>query len=480
MMLFMNFDTRTTETDAQTDANPLRALPSVHAMLEHAALGPLIAERGRELVTGWVRGALAGLRDSICDRDAAVERGDLLEWIAERVLSSARRDDGCRLGRVINATGVILHTGLGRAPLSQSARQALMEVASAGNLEIDLDTGERRHRGYQLQPSWKALTGCDDALAVNNNAAATLLTLQALCAGREVIISRGQLIEIGGSFRLPEIFELSGARLREVGTTNRTRLNDYERAIGPDTAAVMRVHPSNFRIVGFTESPSIADLSALAHRHGLIAIDDIGSGALVDMTKFGLPHEPTFGESLASGADIVLGSGDKLLGGPQAGIILGKSDLVERLRRHPLARTVRIDKLTLAALSATLDSYRRGMAEAEIPTLALLATPVDDLLARASAMQQAVHGAGTLKIDVQQDTAPIGGGSLPGVALPTAVLSLTHADLTADELARRLRLGRIRVCGRIQQDRVLLDLRSVLVADDCAIIDALREIGATA
>ncbi|HMC12299.1 MAG TPA: L-seryl-tRNA(Sec) selenium transferase, partial [Pirellulaceae bacterium] len=308
---------------------------------------------------------------------------------------------------------------------------------------------------------------------------------------REVIISRGQLIEIGGSFRLPEIFSQSGAILREVGTTNRTSLADYEQAIGPNTAAVLRVHPSNYRVVGFADTPATNELAILAHRYGLVCIDDIGSGCLVDSTRFGLPAEPTFQESIAAGADLVLGSGDKLLGGPQCGILLGHQELVDKLAGHPLARALRVDKLTLAALSATLDVYLRGAAEREIPTLVLLGATQQSLLDRAHQIQTQVTapllcqgGAGggaqpaddrNLHLLVASDQAPVGGGSLPGVELTTAVVRIKHAHLTADEFVLRLRLGSPRVFGRVQDDEVVLDLRSVLPGDDEQIIAALRD-----
>jgi L-seryl-tRNA(Ser) seleniumtransferase len=392
-------------------------------------------------------------------------------------------------GAVINATGVVLHTSLGRAPLSAAAVVAIGEAAAGCNLEVDLESGQRRSRGHQLQAAWKQLTGAEAALVVNNNAAATVLALDALCRGREVIISRGQLIEIGGSFRLPDIFAQSGAILREVGTTNRTSLSDYERAIGPGAAAILRVHPSNYRVVGFSDSPPIAELAPLAHRFGLACIDDIGSGCLVDTTRFGLPAEPTFQQSLAAGADLVLGSGDKLLGGPQCGILLGKAPLVRRLSEHPLARAFRIDKLTLAALSATLDAYIRGAAAREIPTLALLASSQPDLLERAQRIYDScVHdgnsrsgpaeSGGAFKLDVAPGTAPVGGGSLPGAVLATAVLRITHSHLTANDVARRLRLGIPPVFPRIHEGQVVLDLRSVLPGDDEQIIAALKNLGA--
>jgi L-seryl-tRNA(Ser) seleniumtransferase len=448
-----------------------------------------------------VRVAVAGLRERVAAglTNGECRRDELTELVVQAVHQQADHDSSQKFRGVINATGVILHTSLGRAPLSAATVAAIADAAAACNLEVDLDTGERRSRGYQLQSAWKRLTGADAALVVNNNAAATLLTLDALCRGREVIISRGQLIEIGGSFRLPDIFVQSGAILREVGTTNRTSLADYERAIGPGTAAILRVHPSNYQIVGFADSPSIAELAPLAHQYGLACLDDIGSGCLVDTTEFGLPAEPTFPQSLAAGADLVLGSGDKLLGGPQCGILLGHADLVEKLSGHPLARAFRIDKMTLAALSATLDAYLRGAARHEIPTLALLATSPDDLLDRAKRVREAVlnsplHKRGDeaaataedcklknqnceLQIEAARGAAPVGGGSLPGAVLPTAVLRIGHSRLSAVELARRLRVGAPRVFGRIQDNALVLDLRSVLPGDDERIDLGFRHVG---
>ncbi|GDY07237.1 L-seryl-tRNA(Sec) selenium transferase [Planctomycetia bacterium] len=391
-----------------------------------------------------------------------------------QVQQHARIADQQQLSRVINATGVVLHTGLGRAPLSVAARQALGDLGGHCNVEVDLETAGRRYRGHQLEATFRSLTGCEDVLIVNNNAAATLLTLQALCAGREVVISRGQLIEIGGSFRLPEIFTLSGAVLREIGTTNRTHVSDYQKALTANTAAVMHVHPSNFRVIGFSETPAIDDLVPLARKHGVIAIDDIGSGALIDVTQFGLPAEPTFQQSLAAGADVVLGSGDKLLGGPQCGIILGKHEFVERIRQHPLARAVRIGKLTLAALQATLDAYLRGAAAAEIPTLAMLSVSIESLRQRARQVAVEIGELPNCRVEIANETAAVGGGSLPGVELPTVVLRLRSPSISADELSRGLRLGSIRVCGRIQQDDVLLDLRSVLPEDDLRLALAVK------
>ncbi len=468
----------------------LKNLPPIQDVLGHSAVTPLVSEHGRELVLSWIRDALQNARQLILSwsdvprtsrehESNPLDRSGWTELMVEHVVQQARVAGQQQLSRVINATGVVLHTGLGRAPLSFAARQALAELGGHCNVEVDLETSERRYRGHQLESAFRTLTGCEDVLIVNNNAAATLLTLQALCAGREVVISRGQLIEIGGSFRLPEIFSLSGVLLREIGTTNRTRIEDYQQAITPNTVAVMHVHPSNYRIVGFSETPPIKDLVSLAHERGVIAIDDIGSGALVDVTQFGLPAEPTFQQSLAAGADVVLGSGDKLLGGPQCGIILGKREFVERIRHHPLARAVRVGKLTLAALQATLDPYLRGTATSEIPTLAMLTTQLPELRRRGEYILAEIGEVTTLELSLEPDTAAVGGGSLPGVELPTVVLRLRHRSLSPNELSQRLRLGAIRVFGRIQQDAVLLDLRSVMPEDGSRLALAVRLIAAS-
>jgi len=451
-----------------------RSIPSVNAVLEHETVADLIEAKGRETVLSWVREEVDNLRQELRSGKFDSTNSNPIDFVADRIGVRAKNHDRVQLGKVINATGVILHTGLGRAPMSSSVKSALAEMAEAGNVEIDLETNKRRYRGHQLLSAWQTLTHCEDALIVNNNAAATMLSLQALCEGKVVIISRGQLIEIGGSFRLPEVFELSGVKLKEIGTTNRTKLRDYENAIGPETGGILLVHPSNYRVIGFSETPGIAELAPLAKKHGLAMIDDIGSGSLVDVTKYGLPTEPSFQDSIAADADVVLGSGDKLLGGPQCGIILGKNKFVEKIRQHPLARAVRVGKLTLGALSATLDSYLRGEEEKEIPTVTMLATSADNLETRAKKICEELADIDSLKLSVHQDRTPVGGGSLPGADLPTAVISAKADRFTADELSRELRLGRIRVYGRIQENAVLLDMRSVFPDDDSRIVLALR------
>ena len=467
----------------------LRHIPSVTDLLEQPAILELCAGHGRLLVTKWVRQAVDEKRDTLRkqlqnsgdksdNKDAATVRDLLRIELLEAVAQIAHKADLERVQGIINATGIVLHTGLGRAPLSAGAKQALQDAAGACNAEVDIATGDRRYRGYQLNSTLQLLTGCESSLIVNNNAAATLLTLQALGAGREVIISRGELIEIGGSFRLPEIFELSGVILREVGTTNRTSLKDYENAIGPDTAAIMHVHPSNYRVVGFASKPDEADMFALAKKHNIIAIDDIGSGALFDTREAGLPYEPTFQHSIDAGADVVLGSGDKLLGGPQCGIIVGNDECIAKIRNHPLARAVRVGKLTLAALGATLDSYVRDEARSEIPTQAMLFATTEELQSRAEAIKEEIADVPGLQLSIRDDVAQVGGGSLPAVELPTVVIALKHQKLSADDFAIRLRTGRIGVFVRIHNDEVLLDIRSVQPEDDSRLALAVRLIRA--
>jgi len=463
----------------------LRNLPSVNEVLNHATVLELSAEFGRRIVRIWARLELDRARQELKVLESAPEstapepveppsRSALCHRIAAQVASRAEHAQRVQLQRVINATGVVLHTGLGRSPLSAAAKQALLEAGGACNVEVDLETSARRYRGYQLEPALRLLTGCESSLIVNNNAAATLLTLQAMCQGREVIISRGELIEIGGSFRLPEIFKLSGTILREVGTTNRTSLSDYANAIGPDTAAIMHVHPSNYRVVGFAHKPAEEELFTLAKMRNVLAIDDIGSGALFDVTQAGLPDEPTFQHSIDAGADLILGSGDKLLGGPQCGIILGKNEFVERVRQHPLARAVRVGKLTIAALSATVDAYVRETAESEIPTLAMLTATLDDLNTRAKKVVKEIGDVAGLSVSIREDLAQIGGGSLPAIELPTIVIAMRHNSASVSEFSRRLRLGRIPVFARVQNNEVLLDLRSVQAEDDSQLALATR------
>jgi len=392
------------------------------------------------------------------------------EWLVndmDRTLLDAPR-------KVINATGVLLHTGLGRAPLAEAAQNAIMDAAGACLLEIDPESGERSYRGFQVDELLKALTGCQDSLIVNNNAGATLLLLQALCQGREVLISRSQLVEIGGSFRLPEIFKTAGVELREVGTTNRTHLRDYATAINERTAAILRVHASNFRIIGFTAEPSSYELAQLARARGLWMFDDIGSGQLLPNPLLKSFEEPDFRASIDDGADLVLGSGDKLLGGPQAGIIIGRASLMEVLRQHPLARCLRIDKLSLAALHATLLIHARGTVADELPLYQMLHTDVTTLNQRAESI---IDGLGTLRnvrLQIVPSIAEVGGGSCAARQIPSVAISLHSTEITATALARKLRMSVPAIWGRIEADAVLLDLRSVLPQNDSLLIETAK------
>ncbi|HEY2939284.1 MAG TPA: L-seryl-tRNA(Sec) selenium transferase [Gaiellaceae bacterium] len=417
----------------------LRDLPSV----DELARDERLAGEPAALAVEAARAALARAREEI---KAGHDPGDLGERAA-RELASARRP---RLRRALNATGVIVHTNLGRAPLAEGALERMLEIGRGySNLEYDLSAGGRGSRQDHVAAILRRLTGAEGALVVNNNAAAVLLALAALAEGREVLVSRGELIEIGDGFRIPDVLARSGARLREVGTTNRTRAADYERAAGSETAVLLRVHQSNFRVVGFTEQPSLAELAAVARRHELPLVDDLGSGVLVS-----LEDEPSAKESLAAGADLVCFSGDKLLGGPQAGIVVGRGELVERLRRHPLQRALRADKLTLAALEGTLALYLDPeRAEREVPVLRMLHEPLEAVRARAERLAAAVGG------EVEETVGRVGGGALPLAELPS------FACAVEEELAARLRAGDPPVVAVVRDGRCLLDCRTLTDAE---------------
>lgn len=448
---------------AEEPPHVLKNLPSMTALLAHAEAHRRFAHHARVEWKAALTEALADARDALL-AGAAVDENASSEAL---VLAAARRLDHRarnRLHRVVNATGIVLHTGLGRAPLADAARHALHEAAGYCNLEFNLDRGDRGRRGVQLEDMLMRLTGAQDALVVNSNAAATLLVLTGIAAGREAIVSRGQLVEIGGSFRLPDVMACSGCRMREVGTTNKTRLSDYELAITPETALILHVHTSNFRVTGFAESPGISELVGLAHARGLVAYDDLGSGALLDDDLWRAAREPTVAASMTAGADLVSFSGDKLLGGPQAGVILGRADLIERLRRHPMARAMRIDKLTIAALQATLELYfDPARAAAEVPALRLLNQPLDVLRPRAERLRQRLAAALPDEVfDVAEDETFAGGGSLPVWPLPTAIVCWRlAAKASADETARALRNADPPVVARIDRDAIVFDVRTL-------------------
>jgi len=457
----------------------LRKLPSVDELLRQKTTVTLADEHGRGVVIRAVRRALEEIRSQIAGGrlDATgIER--TLEQLPAEVERQVRLAVTYSLRKVINATGVILHTNLGRAPLAQSVLEHIGEIAGGySNLEFDVGTGERGQRDVHsevLSDLLEGKTGPVASIVVNNNAAAVLLALNTLGEGGEVIVSRGELVEVGGSFRIPDVMEKSGAHLREVGTTNRTRLADYEDAISERTRLLLRVHRSNFQIVGFTEQPSLDELVALGRRHKLPVVEDLGSGALFDLRSVGLAEEPGVAASLRAGVDVVTYSGDKLLGGPQAGILSGSPEVIAKMRRNPLFRALRVDKLTYAALEATLLAYLRQDWDA-IPTLRMMRLPLAEIEQRAKALGQKLSS--VARAELRDGESVFGGGSAPGETLPTKLLAVQVKDMSAQELAKRLRLQPVPVIARVEDDRVVLDLRTVFPEQDAAVAEALLRVG---
>lgn len=455
-------------------SNPLRDLPAVNDVLDSSPLASLNGQHSRERMVECVRQELDRVRESL--KEKAAKPPDAAE-IASRAAERLARDKCPNLRRVINATGIVLHTNLGRAPIADAAARAAYDAARGYlNLELDLDSGKRSSRQDAIRNWLRQLTGAESATAVNNCAAATVIVLRALAAGKEVVVSRGQLIEIGGSFRIPDIMGVSGATLREVGTTNMTRLNDYEKAIGPNTAALMRVHTSNYRISGHTEAVDLSDLIALGKKHNLPVIDDVGSGALFDFSRLGLTGEPLIRESIAAGADLVLFSGDKLLGGPQAGVIVGKAAHVQRIEKDPLMRAFRLDKMTLAALEATLQLYlNEARAIAEVPVLRMLHASLPELKQRAHPLAAALGKVPGISAAAEESSAFVGGGSLPEQSLPTYVVAVTAKNLSDEQLALRLRTGDPAVLGRVQEGKLLLDVRTIFAEQEADLIEAVKK-----
>lgn len=456
------------------DAAGLRALPRVDDILSHPAVTG-VAGAPRTV-------ARLAAREAVDEARAKAMRGEAvdvaLDAVAARAAEILRQKASPSLRRAVNATGIVLHTGLGRAPLSTAAADALAGVAAGfSNVQADVSSGRRGEREEHVEWLFREITGAEAALVVNNNAAATVLVLNTLGAGRDVLVSRGEMVEIGGAFRIPEILQLAGGRLVEVGCTNRTHLRDYEKAITPETGLILSVHQSNYRIVGFTSQVEVADLAKLAHAKGIRCVHDLGSGALVDLRPYGLPYEPHVKESLASGADVTLFSGDKLLGGPQCGIILGKKEWLRAMHKNPFYRTFRVCKLTLAALEATLrlfldtDTLLR-----EHRLLALLTAPVDGIRQRAEALAAGLNADGWLKAVVCDEVSEIGGGSLAGYTIPTVAVRLITRKLAADEFARQLRRGEPPIFSRVHDGAVMLDMRTVFPQEDSWILKALGEI----
>lgn len=451
----------------------LRLLPSIDELLQSAAGQQLIIQFSRVATLRAIRASITQARTDILTGAMCPAPAHLLAT-AEHILALQQQP---ALRPVINATGVIINTNLGRAPLSAEALQAVQQVAKGySNLEYDLAAGERGSRYSHIAALLCKLTGAEAALVTNNNAAAVLLALSAVAIGREVVISRGQLVEIGGGFRIPDVMRQSGCQLLEVGTTNRTRIGDYEAALNERTALLLTVHPSNFLITGFTESTPLSALVELAHQHSLLVMDDLGSGCLLNSERYGLAHEPMPQESIAAGADIVCFSGDKLLGGPQAGMLVGKADLIALIAKHPLMRAVRIDKMTLAALEATLRHYQRDEAQTHIPIWRMISAQPKHIATRATNWASKLQAQG-IPARTQHGESTVGGGSLPGETLPTTLLALdaTHIPLPLDELAKRLRLRHPPIVVRIQRDTLLLDPRTVLPEQDEEVVRALVE-----
>ncbi len=444
----------------------LRNLPSVEQLLKTSAAEKWVADYGRPLTLSAIRSVLdeirvqfnSGKMTDVPRKEGILSRVDsqLLAWTCPTLLP------------VINATGVILHTNLGRAPLAGSAIAAV-EAASAGysNLEFDLPTGKRGSRLVHAETILQLLTSAEAALVVNNNAAAVLLVLSVLAKGKRVVIPRSQLVEIGGGFRVPDVMKQSGAKLVEIGTTNKLRLSDFEEALAEPAGLVMRAHRSNFKMIGFTEEPPLNKIIDLAHQHQTPFVDDLGSGALIDTAKYGMEHEPMVQESISAGADVVCFSGDKLLGGPQAGIIIGKADLIARIKKHPLARALRADKLCLAALTATLLLYLKNDAESEIPVWRMIARPLKDVKASAESWRREL---GTGQVIRSEST--VGGGSLPGESIPTYVLAFTVKS--PDRFSARLRIQSPPVIARTENDMVLLDPRTVLIDQENELLSILK------
>src|SRR5947207_9456787 len=455
------------------DLEQLRLLPSIDELLQSEAGQQLTLSYSRPLALRAVRASIAQARAAIRDGALCLSYEVLLAT-AEQMLAESQQP---ALRPVINATGVIINTNLGRAPLSQSALAAMQAVAGGySNLEYELEAGERGSRHTHVAALLCELTGAEAALVTNNNAAAVLLALSTLAAGREVVISRGQLVEIGGGFRVPDVMSQSGCKLIEVGTTNRTRLSDYEAAITERTALLLTVHPSNFQIVGFTESTSVEAMAELAHEHGLQLIDDLGSGCLLASERYGLGHEPMPQEGIAADADVVCFSGDKLLGGPQAGILVGKAAVLQRISKHPLMRAMRIDKMTLAALEATLRHYQREEAGTHIPIWRMIAASPGSIAGRAASWVSKLQKYG-IPARMQRGESTVGGGSLPGETLPTTLLALDagNVSMSLDELAKRLRLRNSPLIVRILRDALLIDPRTVLEEQDNEVVQALAE-----
>jgi L-seryl-tRNA(Ser) seleniumtransferase len=456
----------------------LRKIPAVDQLLLRPSIADWVSQTGREFVVSEIQKLLQGIRDAVRsgNPDAASEISpERLELVLIENLQNRLRPN---LRLVINATGVILHTNLGRAPLSSGAQKSLSAFSvNYTNLEYEILSGRRSHRDKLIEPLLKEVLGCEAATVVNNNAAAVFMILNSLAFGKEVVVSRGELVEIGGSFRIPDIMARSGAILREVGTTNKTRLSDYRDAIGPNTALLLKVHPSNFKMIGFTERPELKELVELSRSSKVPMVEDIGSGALINLEAFGISDEPLAQESLAAGVDLICFSGDKLLGGPQAGIIAGSRLLVEPIRKNPLMRTYRVEKLIYGALEATINSYRFGRAAREVPVIQMISMTREELEKRARGFLRRLRRVLPMDVHIQLSSGNslVGGGSCPEYLLPTTLVVLDSSRTSPNSLESRLRSQDPAIVLRIEEDKALIDLRTVFPDQESALIVGLQK-----
>ena len=469
-------------------AEVLKLLPSIDTLLRSETSRKLVSEVGAKHLAGLARLVTDSLRKDVQDEINAGKEINLENYSrrifrreAELRLEDAwRQEQNTSLQRVINASGVIIHTNLGRSTLSDNARKAMLDASRYCNLEYNIETGKRGKRGARAEHLLAELSGAESAIIVNNCAAACVLVLTSLSKGGESIISRGELVEIGGDFRVPDVMEQSGAELVEVGTTNKTRASDYERAITENTSLIVKVHPSNYRIVGFTSTPSVAELSEVAKRNEVLLYEDAGSGAMFDMRKYGLKDEPIIGESIKNGADIVTFSGDKLLGGVQAGLIVGRGDVIAHIRKNPLYRALRVSKLVYAVLETTLESFRKETVMEDVPTLKMLSMTQEDIKDRISVFKNSLtdklEADNEFEIEIVAGRSVIGGGSAPAVQPKTTLLSIKHKNLSANEIEEKLRHSKPPVVARIIKDRILLDLRTVLEDEESELLEVFYKI----
>ncbi|MBN2320757.1 MAG: L-seryl-tRNA(Sec) selenium transferase [Acidobacteria bacterium] len=467
--------------NASNSESAYRQIPAVDQLLLRTAIASWVECTSREFVVSEIQTLLDQVRDRIRSAEPGYDIDLRPEYLESVIIENIKNRLRPRLRTVVNASGVILHTNLGRAPLSKQAQDSLSaHSAHYTNLEYDIDAGKRSHRDKLIEPMLQEVLGCEAATVVNNNAAAVFMILNTLGAGKEVIVSRGELVEIGGSFRIPDIMSRSGAILREVGTTNKTRVQDYQDAIGSDTAMLLRVHPSNFRMRGFTERPELGEIAALARSAGLALVEDIGSGCLHDLRPYGIPGEPVVYDSLTAGVDLICFSGDKLLGGPQAGIIAGARKFIDPIRRNPLMRTYRVDKLIYGALEATLDSYRRGRADSEIPIVRMIAMTSGKIKERTRRFLRRLRSRlpeGT-RAGLSEGYSVVGGGSCPDCHLATALITIVSDSVSSNTIESRLRLQDPTIVVRQEEDRVLVDLRTVFPDQEIILIEGImRAVG---